>query len=390
MRQRYVLSAVLGCFAVLQSGCSKQTKHVVDFETAKTAYAKYDFRTALSGFRTAAEQGNPDAALLLAKMYEKGEGGPQNYPEALKWYKVVAQRQDAIAENAIGKFYDEGYGIPKDQTEALKWFRLASEHGNGEASASLGYMYYRGTGVKADRYEAVRLGALSAKQGELLGYFLAEGAYNPKEEQPKDASEYLRWLKFGAENGVKAAEVLLGVKYHDGDGVPRNYSEAVRLFTLAAAQDTKWSASDISVHLAQSFLGDMYQSGLGVPVNHSEAARWHRLAADSGYADAQYSMGVAYARGEGVLKDYSESVRYYRLAAEQGQKLAQAALGASYFLGQGVPQDYVQGHLWSNLASVDGDKALIKLRDSIEKSMTPAQVAEAQKLAREWKPKSKE
>jgi hypothetical protein len=89
----------------------------------------------------------------------------------------AAQRQNASAENSIGKFYDEGYGVPKDSTEAIKWFRLASEHGNGEATAALGEMYYRGNGVRADRYEAIRLGVLSAKQGELFGFFLAEGAF---------------------------------------------------------------------------------------------------------------------------------------------------------------------------------------------------------------------
>ena len=92
-------------------------------------------------------------------------------------------------------------------------------------------------------------------------------------------------------------------------------------------------------------------------------------------------------QGLGVTQDYSEGARYYRMAAEQGHRSAQAALGAMYFMGKGVPQDYVQAHLWSNLASVDGDEQLLKLRNEIEKRMTPTQVAEAQKLAREWKPK---
>src|SRR5476651_768958 len=91
VKQRHVLNAVLGCFAVLQPGCNRQTKQV-DFETAKAAYAKYDLRTALRGFRPAAEQGNSDAQLLLGKMYEKGEGVPQNYSEALKWYRLAAQK----------------------------------------------------------------------------------------------------------------------------------------------------------------------------------------------------------------------------------------------------------------------------------------------------------
>src|ERR1017187_4932551 len=160
MQRRCLLFVIIGGL-VSQLSCRTKVKQV-DFSTAKSAYAKYDFRTALSGFRSAAEQGNPDAPLLLAKMYENGEGSPQNYLEALKWYNVAAQKRDAIAENSIGKLYDEGNGVPKDQTEALKWFRLASEHGNGDASFTLGDKYYRGIGVQRDRYEAVKLGVLSA------------------------------------------------------------------------------------------------------------------------------------------------------------------------------------------------------------------------------------
>jgi len=58
-----------------------------------------------------------------------------------------------------------------------------------------------------------------------------------------------------------------------------------------------------------------------------------------------------------------------------------------YYKGEGVPQDYVKAHMWVNLAGAKGDEEAIKARDSIAERMTPAQIAEAQKLAREWKPK---
>jgi TPR repeat protein len=78
------------------------------------------------------------------------------------------------------------------------------------------------------------------------------------------------------------------------------------------------------------------------------------------------------------------------MAAEQGDASAQFNLGVSYLNGQGVPQDYVQAHLWFNLAGVqatDSDKKAAEARDNVAALMTPAQVAEAQRLAREWNPK---
>jgi TPR repeat protein len=57
-----------------------------------------------------------------------------------------------------------------------------------------------------------------------------------------------------------------------------------------------------------------------------------------------------------------------------------------YGTGQGVPQDYVKAHMWFNLAAAGGHKNAVKARDMTAARMTAAQIAEAQKLAREWKP----
>jgi TPR repeat protein len=58
-----------------------------------------------------------------------------------------------------------------------------------------------------------------------------------------------------------------------------------------------------------------------------------------------------------------------------------------YYEGQGVPQDYMQAYLWSNLAGSGGLTAAIAYRDLAAARMTPEQIAEAQRLAREWKAK---
>jgi TPR repeat protein len=58
-----------------------------------------------------------------------------------------------------------------------------------------------------------------------------------------------------------------------------------------------------------------------------------------------------------------------------------------YDQGLGVPEDYVLAHIWYNLAAATGMKEAVANRDSVAAKMTPAQVAEARKLAREWKPK---
>ena len=58
-----------------------------------------------------------------------------------------------------------------------------------------------------------------------------------------------------------------------------------------------------------------------------------------------------------------------------------------YGEGKGVPQDYVRAHMWWNLAAAKGNAVAVKNRDKVAAKMTSTQIAEAQKLAREWKPK---
>jgi TPR repeat protein len=91
-----------------------------------------------------------------------------------------------------------------------------------------------------------------------------------------------------------------------------------------------------------------------------------------------------YENGRGVPQDYAAAVGWYRKAAEQGEAYAQYNLGVMYDNGRGVPQDYVHAHKWFNLAATSGNKIATKNRNIIAKKMTPAQIAEAQKLAREW------
>ena len=80
-------------------------------------------------------------------------------------------------------------------------------------------------------------------------------------------------------------------------------------------------------------------------------------------------------------------MRWYRQAAEQGIADAQYNLGRLFAKGEGVAQDYVQAHIWYSLAARQGHQKATQLRDIVAGRMTPEQIAEAQKLAREWRPK---
>ncbi len=85
--------------------------------------------------------------------------------------------------------------------------------------------------------------------------------------------------------------------------------------------------------------------------------------------------------------DYTVALREFRALAEQGHAEAQYRLAFMYYDGDGVTPDYVQAHMWFILADAQGIKYANDYRDAAAEFMTRANIAEAQKLAREWRPK---
>jgi uncharacterized protein len=127
--------------------------------------------------------------------------------------------------------------------------------------------------------------------------------------------------------------------------------------------------------------------------DYTTAAQLIRPVAEDGDAGAQYWLGIMCESGKGVPQDYAEALKWYQKSADQSNAWAMKALGIAYLFGKTAPQDYVQAHKWLNLAvsrfsaseSAASEQAA-KLRDLVAGMMTPAQIAEAQKLAREWQP----
>jgi TPR repeat protein len=165
--------------------------------------------------------------------------------------------------------------------------------------------------------------------------------------------------------------------YQRGD-----YAMAMRLLRPLAEQGDAGAQTD---------LGWMYANGRGAPQDYAQALAWRRKAADQGNATAEFSLGLMYREGQGAPQDFAQAALWTRKAADQGHAGAQLSLGFMFREGQGVPQDDVQAHMWFSLASRAADSGIrlraTENRDELAAEMTPAQIAEAQRMAREWAPK---
>jgi uncharacterized protein len=127
-------------------------------------------------------------------------------------------------------------------------------------------------------------------------------------------------------------------------------------------------------------------NGEGVLKDPAQAAKWYFRAAELGLAEAQTSLGYMYYFGQGVPKDFAQSAKWYRRAVEQGSAPAQFSLGFKYYNGESVQKSVILAYVWFNLAVAQGDEKAANSRDSLAAKMTREQIAEAQKLSREWKP----
>jgi TPR repeat protein len=286
-----------------------------------------------------AERGDQNAQIVLFQKYLMGQDIQQDNQEALKWLTKAAEDNNGLAQVMLGEVCRNN----KYCEEAIKWFTKASEHKNDSSTSAtsqgmLGEMYYFGECVQ------------------------------------KDYKEAFKWYIKSAEQGNPLAQQKIGLIYSFGDGVQQDYKEASRWYAKAAEQ---------GYAKAQYSLGVQYDKGQGVPQDYKKALNWYTKAAEQGYADAQIKVGVMYFYGRSVSQNYNEAIKWYKRAAFQGSALAQFILGEMYYEGKGVIEDFVEAYKWTLLASMNGQD-VSELKRALTGKMTYAQIAEAQRRAKEF------
>jgi TPR repeat protein len=114
---------------------------------------------------------------------------------------------------------------------------------------------------------------------------------------------------------------------------------------------------------------------------------WQPLA-EGGSAAAQFNLGLLYYEGQGTPQDFEKATEWFGKSADQGYASAQRNLGELYFSGKSLKRDYVQSYKWFSLCAASGNETCADHRDQVAKKLKGSKLAEAQRLAREWKPKT--
>jgi TPR repeat protein len=192
-------------------------------------------------------------------------------------------------------------------------------------------------------------------------------------------------LKAAANKGDAKAQYTMGFYYSVGEGVTQRADPR-------AAFGWYKKAADQGHAEAQFLAGLSYEKGKGVAkADMGEAVRYYTKAAEQGVAQAQLALGVLYYTGQAGSANYSLAAKWLAAAADKGLADAQYRIGICYVLGQGVPQrDNIEAYKWFTLASAQGRKDAAKYREDMPAiyRMSAQQIAEADKRAKDFKPKS--
>ena len=386
----------------------------------------YDIETALDWYERSAKSGFKWAQLALFDIYRNGADlSVPDVEKALFWGRKAGEQGSVVAQLTLGRMFFEGDLVERNPVEAAFWLHLAADR-DDESKQLLATLYLHGQGVEKNIAKSAELLRSLARKGDTeamvqLAIVLSEMFRPPHDEihswliqaseqgnshareileeiegvqaTPPSIQEEFKtsigprrtasqWRAL-AEAGDMEAQFCLARLLEDGDDVQGDYEEAVRWFTLAAAQDHP---------VAQWHLSRCYHSGWGVKPDPDKAFDFLVRSARGGNSDAQLQLGLQYYfgintkedkrkafqcfknaseqwnlnalvwqgdcfhLGEGVVSDRRKACELYRKAAELGIVRAQFKLAMMYSLGWGVRQNSEEAARWLN-AAVQGNHA---------------------------------
>jgi TPR repeat protein len=269
---------------------------------------------------------NADRSLVFSSFLEESASTSQTLDSMLARY-IDAQSGDVEALVDLAK-------VALIPNQKLTFLETAANAGNAEAAYEVGKVYKLAAGVEQDMAQA------------------------------------LAWWRIAAGLGYVPAYVQLGNSYRFGIGVPRNIDVAKVWLTKAA---------DGGSTMAQRVLFEM--SG-------SEQRLEALLArAEEGHSAFQVEVADSYRFGIGVPKDIDLAIRMYERATAARDDYAAYALGNIYAGGETGTVELSRAYMWYSIAeqvASDEDEELRRLKIETSKGMTSDQIAEAERMAREW------
>ena len=148
-----------------------------DYRAAEAALEAGDFAAAIPLLDEEAKLGNPVAAYNLGRLYEAGSAGAPDFQQAVTYYRIAAeldlapqfdgtalgpnlaqliQASQMYSQYSLGRLYETGQGVPQDLQQATQWYVRAADLGHPKAALKIAYLFRDGgPGLKPDGRLAV-------------------------------------------------------------------------------------------------------------------------------------------------------------------------------------------------------------------------------------------
>ncbi|WP_144751366.1 MULTISPECIES: tetratricopeptide repeat protein [Bartonella] len=251
------------------------------------AYDYYVQGYYLKAFREAlrrAEQNDPFAQTLLARIYIEGCAVPTDGARAALWFGRAAKQGDPQAQLRYGLMLFDGNFISQNQELGEEFIRKAADAGVKEA-----YFYYGELLLyKASREKQILAGVSTPNREneaieQALKWFLKGASLGDSEAafaaakilslgtltRPKDDRNARKLMEVAAQNNHTAAQILLAQWLVQGRGGGTDFQRAFHLL-LSNAHNM--------IAPAQVSLARLYRDGIGTKGNMITAAAWYMLA----------------------------------------------------------------------------------------------------------------
>lgn len=183
-------------------------------------------------------------------------------------------------------------------------------------------------------------------------------------------------LADAAAKGDPLALFEIGARFTEGRGVKTD---------LAAAANWYQMAADMGFAPAQYRIANLYEKGNGVTRDLAKAVSYYEQAAKAGNASAMHNLAVLYATGLDGKPDNAKAVEWFKRAADLGVADSQFNLAILYARGNGIQQDLEESYKWFAIAAKGGDKDAATKRDEVANAMRPEQLSNAKAKAELWK-----
>jgi TPR repeat protein len=368
---------------------------------------------AMKWFQKAGDLGESQGEYFAGYILDQDEGHPE---AALGHYLKAATLDSPDAMFALFLLYIKGRGVAADPVEGERWLIRAAEAGYTVAQGELGWhnenprLHSNATvgGQPASIIAAVKWYRASAEKGFAFAQYRLGLCYMEAKGVETDEEVGLDWVRKASDGGYARAAMALARYYDRGIGEPRSRDdEPMHLYHRVLEMNVK---DDFMVKgLACDEIRFRHEHGIGTPEDLVAASEWYSRAVLAGDLQSNFDGKLPGSRPSGqavgeAMTGMDVGHRYLMISGipgsapcERMRRVLGEYLSAAYpqdatnalriaerfTSGADVPKDAVRAWVWFNLAASRHSSEAVAKRDEIGKALTPAELTDARKQAKE-------